>query len=80
MNIDPQRKTWSNFMKLTTYTCGAIVAVLGLMAIFFALSFCFRSYFSNELLTFKFLNSSCVLVFFSFLSFAGFFKVTFNFK
>jgi hypothetical protein len=33
MDIDPQKKTWSNFMKLTTYTSIAIVAVLGLMAI-----------------------------------------------
>ncbi len=34
MDIDPQKKTWSNFMKLTTYTSIAIVVVLGLMAIF----------------------------------------------
>ena len=34
MNIDPQKKTWSNFMKLTTYTSVAIVVVLALMAIF----------------------------------------------
>jgi hypothetical protein len=34
MDIDPQKKTWSNFLKLTTYTCVAIVAVLILMAIF----------------------------------------------
>ena len=34
MNIDPQKKTWSNFMKLTTYTSVAIVVVLVLMAIF----------------------------------------------
>jgi len=34
MNIDPQKKTWSNFMKLTTYTSVAIVLVLALMAIF----------------------------------------------
>jgi hypothetical protein len=34
MDIDPQRKTWSNFMKLTTYTSVAIVVVLVLMAIF----------------------------------------------
>jgi len=34
MDIDPQKKTWSNFMKLTTYTTVAIVAVLVLMAIF----------------------------------------------
>ncbi len=25
MDIDPQRKTWSNFIKLTTYTSVAIV-------------------------------------------------------
>ena len=34
MDIDPQRKTWSNFIKLTTYTSVAIVVVLALMAIF----------------------------------------------
>ena len=34
MDIDPQRKTWYNFIKLTTYTSVAIVAVLALMAIF----------------------------------------------
>jgi heme exporter protein D len=34
MDIDPQRKTWSNFMKLTTYAFFAIVAVLALLAIF----------------------------------------------
>jgi len=34
MDIDPQKKTWSNFMKITTYTSVAIVAVLVLMAIF----------------------------------------------
>lgn len=34
MDIDSQKKTWSNFMKLTTYTSVAIVAVLALMAIF----------------------------------------------
>ena len=34
MDIDPQKKTWSNFMKLTTYTSIAIIAVLALMAIF----------------------------------------------
>ena len=34
MDIDPQKKTWSNFMKLTTYACVAIVVVLALMAIF----------------------------------------------
>ena len=34
MDIDAQKKTWSNFMKLTTYTSIAIVVVLALMAIF----------------------------------------------
>ena len=34
MDIDPHKKTWSNFMKLTTYTSVAIVVVLVLMAIF----------------------------------------------
>jgi hypothetical protein len=34
MDIDPKRKTWSNFIKLTTYTTAAIVVVLVLMAIF----------------------------------------------
>ena len=34
MNIDPQKKTWTNFMKLTTYTSVAIIVVLALMAIF----------------------------------------------
>ena len=34
VNIDPQKKTWTNFMKLTTYTSVAIVVVLALMAIF----------------------------------------------
>ena len=34
MEIDPQRKTWSNFIKLTTYTIVAIVIILALMAIF----------------------------------------------
>ena len=34
MDIDPQKKTWSNFMKLTTYTSVAIVAVLALITIF----------------------------------------------
>ena len=29
-----QKKNWSNFMKLTTYTSVAIVVVLALMAIF----------------------------------------------
>jgi hypothetical protein len=34
MDIDPQKKTWSNFVKLTTYASVAIVVVLALMAIF----------------------------------------------
>jgi low affinity Fe/Cu permease len=34
MDINPQKKTWSNFMKLTIYTSVAIVVVLALMAIF----------------------------------------------
>jgi hypothetical protein len=34
MDIDPQKKTWSNFLKLTTYTSVVILAVLALMAIF----------------------------------------------
>ena len=34
MEIGPQKKTWSNFMKLTTYTSVAIIVVLALMAIF----------------------------------------------
>jgi hypothetical protein len=34
MDIDPQRKTWSNFIKLTTYSAVAIIVVLVLMAIF----------------------------------------------
>jgi len=34
MDIDPQKKTWSNFIRLTTYTTVAIVVVLTLMAIF----------------------------------------------
>ena len=34
MDIDPQRKTWSGFIKLTTYTSVAIVIILVLMAIF----------------------------------------------
>ena len=34
MDIDPQKKTWSNFMKLTIYTSVAIIVVLVLMAIF----------------------------------------------
>jgi hypothetical protein len=34
MDIDPQRKTWSNFIKLTAYASLAIVMVLALIAIF----------------------------------------------
>jgi hypothetical protein len=34
MDIDPQKKTWSNFIKLTTYASVAIAVVLALMAIF----------------------------------------------
>jgi len=34
MDINSQKKTWSNFIKLTTYTSLAIVVVLALMAIF----------------------------------------------
>jgi hypothetical protein len=34
MDIDPQRKTWSYFTKLTIYTSVAIVIILVLMAIF----------------------------------------------
>ena len=34
MDIDPQRKTWSNFIRLTTYASLTIVVVLALMAIF----------------------------------------------
>jgi hypothetical protein len=34
MDIDPQKKTWSNFIKLTTYTSVAIVALLVLLVFF----------------------------------------------
>jgi hypothetical protein len=34
MDIDPQRKTWSNFIKLTTYSSVVIVIILFLIAIF----------------------------------------------
>jgi hypothetical protein len=34
MDINPQKKTWSNFVKLTTYTSIAIAAILVLMALF----------------------------------------------
>jgi len=34
MEIEPQKKTWSNFLKFTTYTSAAIVVILALMAFF----------------------------------------------
>jgi membrane protein required for beta-lactamase induction len=34
MDIDPQKKTWSDFMKLTKYVSVAIIVVLALIAIF----------------------------------------------
>ena len=34
MEIEPQKKTWSNFIKLTTYTSVVIVVILVLMVIF----------------------------------------------
>jgi hypothetical protein len=34
MEISSQKKTWSNFIKLTTYISVAIVIILVLMAIF----------------------------------------------
>jgi hypothetical protein len=34
MDTDPQKKTWSKFIKLTTYTSVAIIMVLALMIIF----------------------------------------------
>ena len=34
MEIDSQKKNWSNFIKLTTYISVAIVIILALMAIF----------------------------------------------
>ena len=34
MDIDSQKKTWSNFKKLTVYVSVAIILVLVLMAIF----------------------------------------------
>jgi hypothetical protein len=34
MDFDSQKKTWSNFIKLTIYSSVAIVVVLVLMAIF----------------------------------------------
>ncbi len=37
MDIDPQKKTWSNFIKLTTYTSVAIVVVISVDGNFFTL-------------------------------------------
>jgi hypothetical protein len=34
MDIDPQRKTWSNFIKLTIYISVLVVIILALMALF----------------------------------------------
>ena len=34
MDIDPQRKTWSNFTKLVTYTSIVIAIIIVLMVIF----------------------------------------------
>jgi hypothetical protein len=34
MDINPQRKTWSNFIKLTIWAFLAIVVVLALLTIF----------------------------------------------
>ena len=34
MEINSQKKTWSNFIKSTTYTSVVIVIILALMAIF----------------------------------------------
>jgi hypothetical protein len=34
MDIDPQRKTWSNFTKITFYAGIVIVTVLVMMALF----------------------------------------------
>jgi hypothetical protein len=34
MDIDPQKKTWSNFKKLTIYVTVSVIAVLILMVIF----------------------------------------------
>ncbi len=49
MDIDPQIKTWSNFIKFTTYTSIAIAIVLVLLAIFLIQ---ILNQFSNELLAF----------------------------
>ena len=34
MDIDPQKKTWSNFIRLTIYTSVGIVVILVLIASF----------------------------------------------
>jgi hypothetical protein len=34
MDIDPQKKTWTNFIKLTTYSLIVVVIILALMAVF----------------------------------------------
>jgi hypothetical protein len=34
MEINSQKKTWSNFIRLTTYTSVTIIIILSLMAIF----------------------------------------------
>jgi hypothetical protein len=34
MDVDPQKKTWSNFIRLTIYTSVAIVVILVFMALF----------------------------------------------
>jgi hypothetical protein len=34
MDIDPQKKTWSNFIRLTIYTSVGIAVILVLMALF----------------------------------------------
>ena len=34
MDIDPQKKTWSNFIRLTIYTSVGIVVILVLMGLF----------------------------------------------
>ncbi len=34
MDIGPQKKTWFNFIKLTTYSFIVIVIILALMAVF----------------------------------------------
>ena len=52
MDIDPQRKTWSNFIKLTTYTSVSDSSGVSVDGYFFALRFYLKFYFNNELLTF----------------------------